>query len=244
MRRARSHVGILQDDKTLSSRICDVYQPAEGCPPLSGPWEGSPLSEDPWLKKFADCVAGEPLAAEAWRMLEQNIRTDGLRSLTELLYLFTVPKDTVVDKCRESYGVLNLSLESIIQAYDDLIYKLSDLMKSSGEIWLGYENLAEELRRLIAGRARADKVREDAVTCGSRKAKSRHCYLAFMASQMKGATGKKQLSALRPLITIAYAAHGEKSVPPEENSLGRNILRFRERYGIGHYLSDASTDGD
>src|ERR1019366_1366252 len=119
MRRARSHAGILQDDKTLSSRICGVYQPAEGCPPLSGPWEGSPLSEDPWLKKFADRVAGEPMAAQAWRELERKIRTDHLASLIELLYLFTVRKDTAADKSREGYRVLNLSLESIVPAYDD-----------------------------------------------------------------------------------------------------------------------------
>ena len=232
MRRARSHVGIQQDDKTLSSRISDVYQPAEGCPPLSGPWEGSPLSEDPWLKKFADCVAREPLAAEAWRMLEQKIRKDDLCSLIELLYLFTVPKHTVADKCRESYGVLNLSLEWIIPAYDELIDKLSDLMKSSVAVWLDYENLAEVLRRLNAGRALAVKVREDAVACVLGKGKIRYCYLLFMASQMKGATGTRQMSALRSLIEVAYAAHGEKKALPEENSLGRNILRFREKYGI------------
>jgi hypothetical protein len=243
MRRARSHVGIRKDDNTLSSRICDVYHPTEG-PPLSGPWEGSPLSEDPWLKKFADCVAGEPLAAEAWRMLEQKTRKDDLCSLVELLYLFTVREVTAADKVRECYRVLNLLLEWIIPAYDDLIDKVSDLMKFSIAIGLGYENLAEALRRLIAGRAHADKVREHAVTWGSRKAEIRHCYLVFMASQMKGATGKPQISALRSLIEAAYAAHGEKTAVPEESSLGRNILRFRERHGIGHHLSDASTDGD
>ena len=244
MRRARSHVGILQDDKTLSSRICDVYQSADGCPPLSGPWEGSPLSEDPWLKKFAACVARELLAAEAWRMLEQKIRKDDLRSLIELLYLFTVRKDTGADKTRKINGVLKVSLEWIIPAYDDLIDKLSDLMKLSVAVWLDYENLAELRRRLIAGRARADKVREDAAVYGSPKAKIRDFYLAFMAAQMKGATGTRQMSALRSLIMAAYAAHGEKTALPQENSLGRNILRFRERCGIRHYPSDASTDGD
>lgn len=229
MRRARSHVGILQDDKTLSSRICDIYQPAEGCPPLSGPWEGSPLSEDPWLKKFADRVAGEPLAAQAWRELEQKIRKDELRSLIELLYLFTVDEDTGIDKARKCYRVLNLSLELIISAYDDLIDKLSDLMKSSLAVWLDYENLAEALRRLIAGRALAHEVRGGAVTFGSPNENIRNCYLAFMASQLKGATGKQRLSALRSLIEAAYAAHGEETAVPEVNSLGRNILRFRKR---------------
>jgi hypothetical protein len=243
MRRARSHVGILQDDKTLSSRICELYQPAEGCPPLSGSWEGSRLSEGPWLKKFADRVAGEPMAAQAWRMLEKKIRTDHLASLIELLYLFTVRKDTAADKSREGYRVLNLSLESIIPAYDDLIDKLSDLMKSGVALWLGYEDLAEELRRLSEGRARVEKLRADTFAWGCRGGNIRDLYLVFMASQMKGATGKQQMSALRPLIEAAYAAHGEETEVPEESSLGRNILRFRERYGIGH-LSGASTDGD
>ena len=244
MRRARSHAGILQDDKTLSSRICGVYQPAEGCPPLSGPWEGSPLSEDPWLKKFADCVAADELAPEAWRMLEQKMRKDDLRSLIELLYLFTVRKETGADMTREIQRVVNVSLESIIPAYDDLIDKLSDLMKSSVAVWFGYEYLTEAHRHLIEGRARADKVREVAAVYGSRKAKIRHCYLVFMASQVKGATGKQQMPAIRSLIKAARAAHGEKTALPDENSLGRNILRFRERYGIKHCPSDASTDGD
>ena len=244
MRRARSHVGILQDDKTLSSRICDVYQPAEGCSPLSGPWEESPLSEDPWLKKFADCVAGEPQAAETWRMLEQKMGKDGLRSLIELLYLFTVRKDTVADKIRKINGAVKVSLDWIIPACDDLIDELSDLMKSSAAVWLDYENLDEFRRRLIAGRAGADKVREVAAVWGSPKAEIRDCYLAFMAAQMKGATGTRQMSALRSLIEVAYAAHGEKTALPIENSLGRNILRFRERCGIRHYPSDAGSVRD
>jgi len=155
---------------------------------------------------------------------------------------------------REIQRVLNVSLESIIPAYDDLIDKLSDLMKSSVAVWFGYEYLDEAHRNLIEGRARADKVREIVAVYGSRKADFRTCYLAFMASQVKGATGKQQMPAIRSLIKAARAAHGEKpALPdqnslgrklPEANSLGRNILRFRERYGIKHCPSDASTDGD
>jgi hypothetical protein len=234
MRRARSHAGMLQDDKTLSTRICGIYQPAQGCPPPSGPWEGSPLSEDPWLKKFADCVAGEPLvAARAWRMLEQKMRKEDLCSVLELLYLFTVRKETGALLIHETQRDLNVSLEAIIPAYDDLISKLSDLMNSSVALWFGYEYLAEAHRQLIEGRASADKAREVAAVWGSR-AEIRYCYLLFMASQIKAATGERQMWALRSLIEAAYAAHGEKPAIPEENSLGRNILRFRERYGIKH----------
>jgi hypothetical protein len=208
-----------------------VYKPADGCSPPSGPWEGSPLSETPWLKKFADHVVESPPAAQAWRDLEQKIRKDDLRSLIELLYLFTVAEDTVVDKLREYYLVLNRSLEPIIAVYD-LIDSLSDLMKSSFAAWFD-ENLAEA-HHLIAGRALAHELREGAVTFGSPNENIRNYYLVFMAAQLNGATGTSRLSALRSLIKAAYAAHGKKTAVPEPNSLGRNILRFRERHGIGN----------
>lgn len=233
MRSARQKTFKSQDDKTLSSRIVDGYKPAEACPQLSSHWGGAPLSGSAWLKKFAGCVSADSATAESWWRLEKRLRNDDLCFLIELLYLFTIRKDTSVDKSHDSYRVLKVALDSIVPAYDDLIDKFSTLVESSDAkqtIFVG--TFDEDIRSLAACRKHADKAREEAAFIGSNKTNPRDWYLHLMVVTMEAETRKHQIPSLLDLLNAAWAANGEKTGLLDAETLRKRVQRYRKRRGL------------
>ena len=225
------------DDEALSSRICEGYQPSEGCPPLSDHWGGGSLSGSPWLTKFAESVAENPAAAEAWRTLEQRMRKDDLCWLIDLLYLYTVNEDTYMEKSCERHQVLKVALDSIVPGYDALIEMLSELIKSDNARQARIHNsFDEDLRFLAAGRKHAEEMREEAIVRGSKKARTRDWYLHLMVREMECATGTQQLPVLIDLINCACTANDEESDTFSEDTLEKRVRRYRKRYGLRQAL--------
>ena len=220
-------------DKALSNRIVDGYKPADGCPPLSTHWGGSPLSGSAWLTKFAERVAADSATAEAWGRLEKKLRNDDLCFLIELLYLFTVRKDTSVDKSHDSYRVLKVALDSIVPAYDDLIGKFSALIKSSdAKQTHSYGSFDEDIRSLAACRKHAEKVRNEAAFHGTNKSNPRDWYLHLMVVTMEAETRKHQIPTLLDLLIAAWGANGEKTGLLDEGTLRKRVQRYRKRRGL------------
>jgi len=233
MRSPRPKTVKRQADEGLSRRICEGYKPAEGCPPLSSHWDGAPLSGNPWLQRFAESVAKHPHTAEAWRMLEEKLRNDDLGFLIELLYLFTVRKDTYVDWSRDSYRVLKVALDSIVPTYDDLIEQFSALIESSdAKRALLYHGFYEDLRSLDACRKHAEEVRNESAFRGSNRTNTRDWYLHLMVVEMERATRTHQISALLDLLNAAWAANDEKTGLLDEETLRKRVQRFRKRRGL------------
>lgn len=239
------------DDRSLASRICEGYQPTDGCPPLSTHWGGPPLSGSPWLTKFAELVATNSATAEAWRMLEKELRKDDLCVLIELLYLCTVTGYTYVEKSSNSHRVLKAALDSIIPVYDDLIEKLSELVRSSdAKDALTYESFDDDLRLLAAGRTHSEKVRRKAAFYATKKTNSRDWYLHMMVVEMERGTRTHQIPTLIDLLDIAWKANGVEAVLLDEGTLRRRVLRIRKRSGLDKapplpsHLFDRKEEGD
>lgn len=233
MRSPRQKPFKCQEDKTLLSRIFDGYRPAEACPPLSTHWGGAPLLGSAWLKKFAGCVSADSATAESWRRLEKRLRNDDLCFLIELLYLFTIRKDTSVDKSHDSYRVLKVALDSIVPAYDNLIDKFSALVESSDAkqtCFVG--SFDEDIRSLAACRKHADKAREEAAFIGSNKTNPRDWYLHLMVVTMDAETRKHQIPSLLDLLNAAWAANGEKTGLLDAETLRKRVQRYRKRRGL------------
>jgi hypothetical protein len=218
-------------DKTLSSRICDGYQPSEGCPPLSSLWGGAPLSGSPWLKKFAESVDEESTTADAWRMLEQKMNKHELCLVIDLLYLYSLTTDTSVEESRERNRVLKATIDSIVPAYDKLIDRLSTLIESSeGKQPLAMGLISDDLRYLISSREQIIKVRNNAAHSGSKKTNARAFYLCMMSYLVEGATRTQQIPVLTDLINAAYAANGKGTAISDEGTLKRRVFRCRKRF--------------
>ena len=216
----------------VSSWIIDTYMSSYGDPSLSDHRGVASLSENPWLKKFAEYVGTKQMTAAVWVGLElkPKMGKDDLCELIDLLYIYTASKGTLVDAEHESHRVLKSALDLIIPAYDDLIEKLSALIKSSAAAYaLTHERFNRELRYLTTHRKHAEEVRKDAAVCGSNKINWRDWYLNLMVLDMERVTGRQQISGLVDLIDAACAAHNERTGLLSEETLKKRIQRTRQR---------------
>jgi hypothetical protein len=190
------------------------------------------LSENPWLKKFAEYVGTKQMTAAVWVGLElkPKMGKDDLCELIDLLYIYTASKGTLVDAEHESHRVLKSALDSIIPAYDDLIEKLSSLINSRAAAYaLTHERFNRELRYLTTHRKHAEEVRKDAAVCGSNKTNWRDRYLNLMVLDMERVTGRPQISGLVDLIDAACAAHNKGTGLISEETLKKRVQRARQR---------------
>jgi hypothetical protein len=190
--------------------------------------------------KFAESVADDPAAAEAWRTLEQRMRKDDLCWLIDLLYLYTVSEDTYMEKSCERHQALKVALDSIVPGYDALIEMLSELIKSDNARQARIHNsFDEDLRFLAAGRKHAEEMRKEAIVRGSRKARRRDWYLHLMVREMECRTGKQELPALIELINSACAANHKDPETYSATTLEKRVRRYRKRYGLRQALQPA-----
>lgn len=151
--------------------------------------------------------------------------------LIELLYLYTVRKDTQVEHSRESHRALKAALDSIVPAYDDLIDRLSNLIESSeAKNSPARVHFSDDLRCLISSRAHTEKIRRKAAASGSKKTDPREWYLYMMAGLVEGATRGEQIPALVDLIDAASAAHGQETGSLNNEMLEKRIRRCRVRF--------------
>jgi hypothetical protein len=146
------------------------------------------------------------------------------------LYLWRIP---LVDAEHESHRVLKSALDLIIPAYDDLIEKLSALIKSSAAAYaLTHERFNRELRYLTTHRKHAEEVRKDAAVCGSNKINWRDWYLNLMVLDMERVTGRQQISGLVDLIDAACAAHNERKLKPYSTPFKDSFKRVTYKCSI------------
>ena len=152
--------------------------------------------------------------------------------LTELIYLYTHPSDTLADVNRDRHRSLAVRLESIILAYDNLIAMLNDFAGSpeAARSLLSF-GVADDLRCIVAARKQSYEAQEYARAMGSKKTEPREFYLHAMACIMEATTGKKQTDVLLDLINVGYEAQGTKNSTTLEDakSLDRRIQRFRKK---------------
>jgi hypothetical protein len=204
----------------LSDAICAGYQSEEQC---------EPLSANPWLRRFADGVAGSLKTAEAWRMLEGRCR---MSYLIELLYVYTFPLKTVEDVNRDRHHSLKAKLDDMLVAYDELIHTVNEFTRSpeAKRSFLGF-GVNSDLNCVLAARKNTYEAREYAKVMGSRKTKPRERYLHEMACILESATVKKRTEILLDLIDIAHQARDNMngSKLGDAKSLDRRIQRFRKR---------------
>lgn len=209
----------------FSTEICARYQPAEEC---------EPLSENPWLKIFADGVSEFEITAEVCRTLQERhymYDISYMSYMTEYLYLYTHPKSTFDDVRRDRTILLVAKLDSAIHNYDKLIDSLNDcipLIDMRSRLSISF---SDDLGCILAGRKYAREAREYAKANASKKKSPRGVILDEMALIMERVTGKRNPETLLNLISIAHYAHGNKGGKKldDAKSLDRRITRYRNR---------------
>ncbi len=220
-------------------RIVEAYTPSEGCPPLSAHIAVAGPDRAQWLERFALAIQDEPTRDDAWFRLEQVVGE--MSQVIELLYLFTVRAETLVDRNAKSHRSSKARFRKVIAGLDGVMKRFDGVRPLHNP---GYRHAAAALASL---RQDLEALGREDADWGSGKTDAKDWYLYLLATSILKTgrfTKTKTFDYITALVDAARSAHGEQretfTAEVLEKRVERYHLRLTKRLQYGREFDDSA----